>query len=98
MPHRAALLLQTAARRRHSFPPAAAARVHSAPPGKDRRIMNRRTFLGTTSIGLASTLVPSRGRAAANSKVVLGVMGTNSRGAALARNLAKLPGVELAYI
>ena len=37
-------------------------------------------------------------RGAPNSKVLLGIMGTNSRGMFLARAFAKLPNVEVAYI
>ena len=34
----------------------------------------------------------------ANEKVVVAIMGTNSRGSALAKGFAKLPGAEIAYI
>ena len=37
-------------------------------------------------------------KGAPNTKVVLGVMGTNSRGMFLAKGFAKLPNVEVAYI
>ncbi len=65
---------------------------------------NRRDFLRTASVaGTSLLLSPSLSaggffRGAPNDKVVLGIMGTNSRGAFLAKTFAKLPNVEVGYI
>ncbi|MDP9049003.1 MAG: gfo/Idh/MocA family oxidoreductase, partial [Bacteroidota bacterium] len=68
-------------------------------------MINRRKFLQTTSIaGTSFLLAPNLGKAAGffkgmpNEKVVIGMMGTHSRGAYLAQNFAKIPNVEIGYI
>lgn len=77
-------------------------------------LTNRRDFLRTASVaGTSLLLSPGRhpaslsagsffsgapGRHSANDKVVVGVMGTNSRGLFLAKTFAKLPNVEVGYI
>ncbi|MCY7350648.1 MAG: Gfo/Idh/MocA family oxidoreductase [Cytophagaceae bacterium] len=64
----------------------------------------RRDFLRTASVaGTSLLLSPSLSasgifRGAPNDKVVLGIMGTNSRGMFLAKTFAKLPNVEVGYI
>ena len=65
---------------------------------------NRREFLRTASVAGTSLLL-SPGLSAGsfftgspNDKVVLGIMGTHSRGDFLARTFAKLPNVEVGYI
>ncbi len=63
--------------------------------------MNRRTFLHATSLTTAGLMFAGKSWAfdgAPNDKVVIGVMGTNSRGFYLARMLAQLPNVEVGYI
>src|SRR5262245_12877590 len=64
--------------------------------------MNRRVFLGTASSGVAwgvtSTALSVRGMAAPSNQVRVAVMGTNSRGAALADCFARVPGVAVATI
>ena len=65
---------------------------------------NRRDFLRTASVaGTTLLMSPSLSAGgffagAPNDKVVLGIMGTNSRGLFLARTFAKLPNVEVGYI
>ena len=65
---------------------------------------NRRDFLRTASVaGTSMLLSPSLSAGsfftgAPNDKVVIGVMGTHSRGEFLARTFAKLPNVEVGYI
>lgn len=63
--------------------------------------MQRRTFLKNgTLAGLGLTLLnfPLLGKAAPSNKIILAVMGVNSRGNWLAQVVAKLPGAEIAYI
>ncbi|MCR6720832.1 MAG: Gfo/Idh/MocA family oxidoreductase [Chitinophagaceae bacterium] len=63
--------------------------------------MNRRQFIrnsGVAAAGITFLNFPVFGKNAPSNKVVLAVMGTNSRGAYLAENFAKLPNVEIAYI
>jgi predicted dehydrogenase len=63
--------------------------------------MNRREFVGNAStFGAGVTLLnfPVFGRNAPSNKVVVGVMGVNSRGNYLASNFSKLPNVEVGYI
>lgn len=63
--------------------------------------MNRRTFIKNTSLATAGITVlnfPVFGKKAPSNKIILGVMGVNSRGAYLAESFAKLPDVEIAYI
>ncbi|OAQ41990.1 dehydrogenase [Pedobacter psychrophilus] len=66
---------------------------------------NRREFIKTASIAATSVLLtPSLASAnsffngSPNDKVILGVMGTNSRGNFLAKTFARLPHTEIAYI
>ena len=63
--------------------------------------MKRRAFIKNTSIATAGITVlnfPVFGKNAPSNKVVVAVMGVNSRGAYLAECFAKLPNVEVAYI
>src|ERR1700730_2873171 len=63
--------------------------------------MRRRTFLKNTSLATAGiTLLnfPIFGRNAPSNKVIVGVMGVNSRGADLAKCYSQLQNVEVAYI
>jgi predicted dehydrogenase len=63
--------------------------------------MRRRTFLKNTSLATAGiTLLnfPIFGRNAPSNKVIVGVMGVNSRGAYLAKCYSQLQNVEVAYI
>jgi predicted dehydrogenase len=62
---------------------------------------NRRDFLKQSTLAGAGVLTSSslfayKGKP--NEKVVIGVMGTNSRGAFLAKSFAKLPNVEVGFI
>ncbi|TCD28361.1 Gfo/Idh/MocA family oxidoreductase [Pedobacter psychrodurus] len=68
-------------------------------------IKSRRDFIKNISIASSSVLfAPSLASAnsffmgSPNDKVLLGIMGVNSRGDFLAKNFAKLPNVEIAYI
>jgi predicted dehydrogenase len=63
---------------------------------------NRRKFLKNTSFAgagllLAPEVFPFRGFSP-NEKVIIGAVGTNSRGFYLARMMAKMPNVEVAYV
>src|SRR6478735_10811744 len=63
--------------------------------------MNRRTFVKNTSVATAGLTVlnfPVFGKNAPSNKVVVAVMGVNSRGAYLAKSYSELPNVEVAYI
>ncbi|MBE7177965.1 MAG: Gfo/Idh/MocA family oxidoreductase [Mucilaginibacter polytrichastri] len=63
--------------------------------------MQRRNFLKSTSMAAAGVTIlnfPVFGKNAPSNKVVLGVMGVNSRGAYLAKCFSGLPGAEIAYI
>lgn len=62
--------------------------------------LNRRHFIATTALGAAATTV-ARARAAtpaANSEVVLALMGANSRGSQLAAQFAAQTGCRIAYV
>jgi predicted dehydrogenase len=68
-------------------------------------MLNRRQFIQTTSVAGTSFLLGTQVSKAAsffkgspNEKVVLGMMGTNSRGLYLAQNYAKIPNVEIGYV
>lgn len=64
-------------------------------------MQNRRDFIKQTALVGAGVLTSSNlfaYRGSPNEKVVLGIMGTNSRGLFLAKTFAKLPNVEIAYI
>lgn len=65
--------------------------------------MKRRDFLKTgtmAGLGAGVTLLnfPVFGKNAPSNKIVVGVMGVNSRGNWLARTTARLPGAEIGYI
>ncbi|WEK35865.1 MAG: Gfo/Idh/MocA family oxidoreductase [Candidatus Pseudobacter hemicellulosilyticus] len=63
--------------------------------------MKRRTFIRNASLaagGITILNFPVFGKNAPSNKVILGVMGVNSRGAYLADCFAKLPNVEIAYL
>ncbi len=63
--------------------------------------MNRRTFIKNTSLATAGITIlnfPVFGKNAPCNKVIVAVMGVNSRGAYLAECFSKLPNVEIAYI
>lgn len=63
--------------------------------------MKRRDFLKNASVATAGITIlnfPVFGKNAPSNKVVIAVMGVNSRGAYLAECFAKLPNVEVAYI
>jgi predicted dehydrogenase len=64
--------------------------------------MERRTFLKNSSLATAGGLTilnfPVFGKNAPSNKVILAVMGVNSRGAFHIANFSKIPGVEVAYI
>src|SRR5437867_4267522 len=64
--------------------------------------LDRREFIqraAGTGLALgAAHFQSARGAGAPNSKIGLAIMGANSRGSALARGFARLPGAEVAYI
>ena len=63
--------------------------------------MNRRNFIKNTSLattGITILNFPVFGKNAPSNKVIVAVMGVNSRGAYLAECFAKLPNVECAYL
>ena len=62
--------------------------------------MNRRNFIKNTSAAVGVTILnfPVFGKNAPSNKVVLAVMGVNSRGNYLAKSFASLENVEVAYI
>lgn len=63
--------------------------------------IHRREFLRNATLASAGvTLInfPIRGKAAPSNKVVVAVMGVNSRGAYLAKSFSQLPNVEVGYI
>lgn len=63
--------------------------------------MQRRTFIKNTTLATAGITIlnfPIFGKNAPSNKVVIAVMGVNSRGAYLANSFSKLPNVEVAYI
>src|SRR6476620_6989496 len=63
--------------------------------------MNRKQFLRDTTVtGAGVTILnfPVFGKNAPSNKVVLAVMGTNSRGNYLAGRFSAIPNVEIAYI
>jgi len=66
-----------------------------------RKKLGRREFLRTASLATAGVTIlnfPIRGKMAPSNKVVVAVMGVNSRGAYLAKSFSQLPNVEVAYI
>jgi predicted dehydrogenase len=63
--------------------------------------MRRRKFLKDVSLASAGLTIinfPLRGKMAPSNKVVVGVMGVNSRGSYLAKSFSQLPGVEVGFI
>jgi predicted dehydrogenase len=63
--------------------------------------MKRREFIKSGALATAGIQIfnfPIFGEAAPSNKVVLAVMGLNSRGSYLAKSYAQLPNVEIAYI
>jgi predicted dehydrogenase len=63
--------------------------------------MHRRQFIRETSLATAGITIlnfPVFGKNAPSNKVVLAIMGVNSRGAYLAESFSKLDNVEVAYI
>ncbi len=67
------------------------------------RSINRRRFLGQTATATAalatwSAVDSARALEQPSNRLVLGVMGTNGRGKALAAAFAKLPGATVAYV
>jgi predicted dehydrogenase len=63
--------------------------------------MNRKTFIKNTGIATAGVTIlnfPIFGKAAPSNKVVLAVMGVNSRGAYLAKSFATIPNAEVGFI
>lgn len=63
--------------------------------------MKRRDFIKNASVATAGITIlnfPVFGKNAPSNKVIVAVMGVNSRGAYLAESFAKLPNVEVAYL
>lgn len=63
--------------------------------------MNRRNFIKSSSLATAGVTLlnfPVFGKKAPSNKIMVAVMGVNSRGAYLAESFAKLPDVEVAYL
>lgn len=63
--------------------------------------MDRRSFIRNTTVTSAGVTIlnfPIFGKNAPSNKVVMAVMGVNSRGAYHAKEFSKLPNVEVAYI
>jgi len=63
--------------------------------------MDRKTFIknaGITTAGITILNFPVFGKNAPSNKVIVAVMGVNSRGAYLAKSFAGLPNAEVAYI
>ncbi len=63
--------------------------------------MHRRDFIRTASAATAGLTIinfPIRGKMAPSNKIIVAVMGVNSRGAYLAKSFSQLPNVEVAYI
>ena len=66
-----------------------------------RRKSSRREFIRDTAMATAGLTIlnfPIRGKMAPSNKVVIAVMGVNSRGAYLSKSFSQLPNVEVAYI
>src|SRR5213594_2114267 len=63
--------------------------------------MHRRKFIkdaGLATAGITILNFPLFGKKAPSNKVIIAVMGVNSRGAYLAKSFAALPDVEVAYL
>src|SRR6201990_760710 len=66
-----------------------------------RRNMPRREFIRNSPLATAGLTIlnfPIRGKMAPSNKVVIAVMGVNSRGSYLAKSFSQLPNVEVGYI
>ena len=66
-----------------------------------RKNISRREFVRTAGLATAGVTIlnfPIYGKMAPSNKVVLAVMGVNSRGAYLAKSFSQLPNVEVGYI
>jgi predicted dehydrogenase len=66
-----------------------------------RKNIDRREFIRTTGLATAGVTLlnfPIYGKMAPSNKVVIAVMGVNSRGSYLAKSFSQLPNVEVAYI
>jgi predicted dehydrogenase len=66
-----------------------------------RKNISRREFVRTASLATAGVTIlnfPIYGKMAPSNKVVVAVMGVNSRGAYLAKSFSQLPNVEVAYL
>ena len=60
---------------------------------------SRRTFLKRAAIGAAAVgVAPAVGAAGANEKIVVGLIGCGGRGVSDARDILKVPNVELTYV
>jgi len=66
--------------------------------GLHRRDFLKRTAAAGVGIGVAGSLSPAFGSGAPNDRVVVGVMGVNSRGGYLANVFARSEGAEVGYI
>ena len=64
----------------------------------DRRRFIQRTTSATAALSSWSVLSAARGADRPGAKLVVGVMGTNGRGTALASEFAELAGAEVAYV
>ena len=70
-------------------------------PLNNQLAMNRRSFVKNSTTAAAGVTIlnfPIFGKAAPSNKVIIAVMGVNSRGAYLAESFASLPDVEVAYL
>ena len=63
-----------------------------------RRDFLKATAAATATFGVFSSVSAAEETKAANDKIVIGVMGVNGRGSALAMGFAQRPNVEIAYI
>jgi predicted dehydrogenase len=63
---------------------------------QNRRLFIQNTLLGLGGVTMATPLLAFNG--SPSEKVIIGVMGTNSRGFYLAKMLAKMPNVEVGFI
>lgn len=61
-------------------------------------MLNRRNFLASTAATAALSTAVQGFSVDANDKVVVAIMGVNDRGSQLARQLVKIPAIEIAYV
>ena len=66
--------------------------------GLHRRDFLKRTAAAGVGLGVAGNLSPAFGTGAPNDRVVVGVMGVNSRGGYLANVFARSEGAEVGFI